>query len=1070
MSKELSPSGGRLDIGIWLRGLGLRQYEQVFHDNDIDIDLLHELTDADLRTMGVDSLGHRKRLLRAIVELRGGVQQEARPPPPAASPAETGRSLAQAGTATGAERRQLTVAFVDLVGSTALSGRLDPEDMREVIRAYQDAVADGVVRFAGHIAKFMGDGVLAYFGWPVAHEDEAERAVRAGLAAVEAVDHLRAPSGDPLKARVGIATGLVVVGDLIGEGAAQEQAVVGETPNLAARLQQLAAPGEVVLAQATRRLLGDLFALDDLGPQTVKGIDTPVRAFRVLGEGAAESRFEALHPGDAGPLVGREQELALLLDRWRLAGAGEGQVVLLAGEPGIGKSRLVLALRERVRDEPRIRVSYSCSPHHVTSALWPIAEQLRRAAGFARDDAAEVKLAKLERLLGQAGAPADEAAATLAELLGLPSSGRGTRNDLTPQQKKGQAFAALLAQLEGLARQRPVLLILEDAHWLDPTSRELFDGIVDRIRSLPVLLVATFRPEAPPPWSTFPHVTLLSLNRLARAQAAKLVERVADGRLLPAAVAEVILSRTEGVPLFVEELTKAVLESVALRATSDGSLELAGSLPTLAIPATLQDSLMARLDRLAPVKEVAQAAACIGREFDHALLAAVAEAPEPELANALERLLRAGLVFRHSAPPEATYSFKHALVRDAAYATLLKPRRRWLHARIADALEAIRPQTGAYQPEILAYHLTEAGLPGRAAVHALAAGRLAKARHALLEARSQLEACLQLAAQAGGEAESATRAATCECLLLLADLASVDENLERANDCYDRAATLADDEAGRALARSRRHRLGYAHRDGARLAFYDHGSGEPAIVFVNPIVYGLATFQPILERLCPEFRVITVDGRGVGRSDPLVGPYGIARHAEDLRVVIEAAGAAPIVGVGISRGSNQLLHLTHKHPELIAKLMIVGTPPGNAALEGKPFYNPDYVRRMAEAYERQDADALIRQQAEFIYTEENTTEFRQMFVERCRRLPQETILRFYNPDPDMTIAPILGSITAPTLVAHGREDRIVDFAAAEYIAARLPGSRVYTFEGKGHSPMFSATEEFCTVLRSFVRT
>ncbi len=547
-----------MDIAAWLHRLELDQYERSFRDNDVDAEVLASLTADDLRELGVTSLGHRKKLLAAIASLSAGsgIEPEA---VAATTLLETGPWDAPPQTVR-AERRHLTVMFVDLVGSTALSARLDPEDMRAILGAYHAAVTAGVKRFEGFVAKFMGDGVLAYFGWPRAHEDEAERAVRAGLAIVEAIENLEIQPDHALSARIGIATGLVVVGDLVGEGAAQEEAVVGETPNVAARLQQLAPPGAVVIAESTRRLLGGLFTLADLGPQAVRGIEAPMPVFRVLSEAAAESRFEALRRTELGPLIGREHELALILDRWATAKTGEGQVVLLSGEAGIGKSRIVLALRERLRGEPCFRIAYSCSPHHVNSALWPVITQLERAAGYARDDAAATKLDRLEELLRQAGEPLAEAVPLLVELLGVPLDGRYQPPGGTPQEKKARIFAVLLAQLEGLARQRPVLVMLEDAHWLDPTTTEFFDRFADRIRRLPVLLVATFRPEAAPAWTSYLHTTLLSLNRLGRSGSQALIERTAGERPLPPAVVEAILARTEGVPLFVEELTKTVLE------------------------------------------------------------------------------------------------------------------------------------------------------------------------------------------------------------------------------------------------------------------------------------------------------------------------------------------------------------------------------------------------------------------------------------------------------------------------------------------------------------------------------
>ena len=724
-----------MDIGEWLRGLGLRSYEQTFRDNGIDLEVLPRLTVDDLKEIGVQAVGHRRKILDAISRL----------------PADPGTARAPVS----AERRQLTLMFVDLVGSTDLSRRVDPEELREIMRAYQNTVAGEIARLEGHVAKFLGDGILAYFGWPRASEDAAERAVRAGLAVAAAVSAMSVGAGDPLAARIGIATGLVVVGDLLGEGAAKEEAVTGETPNLAARLQHVAEPGTVVVADSTRRLVGDLFELVRLGSLQLKGFVEPVSAWRVIGEGSAESRFEALHGAHVTPLVGRGEELHLMLSRWRLAEGRAGQVVLISGEPGIGKSRLVLALRESLQPKPITVISYACSPHHTNSAFFPFVSQLERAARFAADDSSEKRLRRLESLLCEEGEelPGD-AVPLFADLLGIPNPKPGATSDLPPLQRKMLLFRAFMARLDRVAARGSVLMVLEDAHWLDPTSRELFDQIVNRLQDLPVLLVATFRPELPAPWIGFPHVTLLTLNRLPRAQVVALVDRITEGKALPEEVLAQILARTEGVPLFTEELTKAVLEAGILRDAGD-RYALAGPLPSVAIPATLQDSLMARLDRLAPVKEVAQIGACIGREFDHELLAAAVSMPEPELAAALDRLVSAELVFRRGLPPTATYIFKHALVRDAAYESLLKRRRQELHARIAAAIEELFPQLVEAQPELIARHFSEAGLAEKAVPYWLRAGRLAANRSANMEAIAHLRAGLECAqALACGESRS----------------------------------------------------------------------------------------------------------------------------------------------------------------------------------------------------------------------------------------------------------------------------------------------------------------------------
>ena len=455
--------------------------------------------------------------------------------------------------------------FSDLVGSTALSARMDPEDLREVISAYQKCVAETVQRFGGFVAKYMGDGVLIYFGYPQAHEDDAERAVRAGLELVAAVGALKTHA--PLQTRVGIATGLVVVGDLIGSGASQEQAIVGETPNLAARLQGIAEPNRVVIAESTRKLVGNLFELEDLGAQDLKGIAGPARAWAVLRASSAEGRFEAMHATGLTDLVGREEELDLLLRRWSKAKTGEGQVVLLSGEAGIGKSRLTAALLERLASEPNTRLRYFCSPQHTDSALYPIISQMERAAGFAHDDTGQAKLDKLDTVLAQSFTSRQDAA-LFAEMLSLPNDGRYPKLELGPQARRQKTLEALTAQLEALSSSNPVLMIFEDAHWIDPTSLEAVGRAVDRIRTLRVLLIVTYRPEFEPPWIGRPHVTALTLNRLGEREIAAMIDRVTGNKLLPANIRQDIIERTDGIPLFAEEITKAALE-----AESEGAAE-----------------------------------------------------------------------------------------------------------------------------------------------------------------------------------------------------------------------------------------------------------------------------------------------------------------------------------------------------------------------------------------------------------------------------------------------------------------------------------------------------------------
>ena len=721
-----------MDVASWLRDLGLERYETAFRENEVGAEDLCHLTAEDLEGLGVAAIGPRRRLLAAIARLRDGVRQAVRPTDVhLASTTPTGSVISSDTTA---ERRPLGVMFCDLIGSTALSSRLDPEDLREVIRTYQACVATTIQQFDGFIARYVGDGVLIYFGWPEARETDAERAVRAGLAVAAAVS-ATSVSGEPLQVRIGVATGLVVIGEPIGSGDSRQQTAVGETPNLAARLQSLAGPNQVVIDAATRRQIGGLFECQNLGPVELKGLPAGVPVWQVLSENRTLGQFEALRSGTT-PLVGRDEELGLLLRHWAQAKAGSGRVVLISAEPGVGKSRLAAAMAERIAAESHIRLRYFCSPHHQDSALFPVIAQMERAAAFQHVDGSATRLAKLQSLL-TATAPPMEDVALIAELHSLPSADLASPLDVTPQRKKENTFEALLRQVEALSRQQPVLIVFDDIHWIDPSSRELLDRLIKRVADWPVLLLAMFRPEFQSPWTEQPHVALLALARLDRRDAANLVASVANvsGDALPPEMVAEIVERTDGVPLFVEELTKAVLEAEAQAPAALSAIPHA----SLLVPPTLHASLMARLDRLGPAaREVAQAGAAIGRDFGHTLLALITDLPEPQLHEALERLTSAGLVFASGTPPEANYLFKHALVQDAAYGSLLRGRRQSLHRRIAETLQQRFPEIVQAQPGIVAQHCAAAGLAEQAVGFWLKAGQQAMARQAMAEAVTQV--------------------------------------------------------------------------------------------------------------------------------------------------------------------------------------------------------------------------------------------------------------------------------------------------------------------------------------------
>ena len=709
----------------------------------------------------VGDSGTKQRLIRTIARkgfrFVGVVQEQVLPGDEAATkpillakPDET-KSLASTRPGS-AERRQLTIMVCNVVETAALSARLDPEELCEIVDEFYGCIRAVVKQHGGYLAKYTDDGVVAYFGYPQAHEDDAERAVRTGLAATNAIRELGSKRfAEPLQARVGVATGLVLVGNSIGADPASKDGVVGETPYVAARLQGLGDPGEVVISVSTRELVGNLFDYREFGTRRSTGTAEPIAASVVLGESALASRFEALRPR-RNQLIGREEELKLLLRRWNQAKAEEARVILICGEPGIGKSHLVAAFQDAIRAEPHTCMRYFCSPHRIQTALHPVITQLEHAAGFTAGDGDNAKLDKLERLLALSSQDLGKDVALFAELLSVSTADRYGALSLSAQRRKELLLESFVAQLVGLAALQPVVMVLEDPHWIDPTTRELFDIIVDRIRDLPVLLIMTYRPDFSPPWLGQSHVTALTINRLGRRENAALIKQVAGGKDLPPPLREQIITRTDGIPLFIEEMTKSVLESGILREES-GAYVLDGPLPVVAVPSTLQGSLIARLDRIAPARVVVQTSAALGREFRYAVLKAVTSLPHTELETLLDQLVTSELVHRRGDAPHSVYAFKHALVQDAAYETIPKSRRPSIHGRIAEVLEQQFPDIAEHHPDVLAYHCAEAGLAEKAIDFSIKAAHMAVERSAGVEALAQVETAMTLLPRVSAESE-----------------------------------------------------------------------------------------------------------------------------------------------------------------------------------------------------------------------------------------------------------------------------------------------------------------------------
>ncbi|WP_217490686.1 AAA family ATPase [Candidatus Nitrospira nitrificans] len=730
-------------VSAWLESLGLDCYREAFQQNAITWDVLSELKDDDLTSLGI-LLGHRKRLLRAIAQLsQSGEGDHA-----AALAIPTAHTIASpSSNRDQAERRQLTVMFCDLVGSTALARRLDPEDLQEIIKRFLDDCGQAIGRFNGYIAKYMGDGLLVYFGYPHAHEHDTERAVHAGLAILELVkacppDHPSSQEPE-IAVRVGIATGHVIVGEIIGQAAAKERSVFGETPNLAARLQGLAAPNQLVIDSVTKRLVGSEFECADHGTFSLKGFDTPVQVWRVLSSKPSTSRFESYRSGRLANFIGREQETALLLGRWRETVGGEGQVVLLCGEAGIGKSRLIRHLRDQLAQDHYEAIQSQCSPHHINTALYPVITYLRQAAGLASEDSIPTQLHKLDTLVVDRGLGDRVTVALLAELLSIRGDERHRLSNVSSDKRKDMTLEALVQYLQRLADRSPVLLIVEDAHWLDPTTLDLLTRVIDRIRQMRVLLLITFRPDFRPVWAEYSHVTFLTLSRFPRRQTAELIAAMTRGKMLPQEVQQAILAKTDGIPLYIEELTENLLETGLLAEGTD-AFTLKAPLKEMVIPDSLQALLMERVDRLGPVKEIVQIGAAIGREFTYELLRGTVDVTDSQLNSALDLFVSSGLIRQEGEGSLSRYRFKHMLVQEAAYNTLPKKSRRLLHARIAKTLEEQFAERVQLEPELLAYHFEQAGLTRPAVTYWRLAAQRDADRSANVEALNHFNSALTL--------------------------------------------------------------------------------------------------------------------------------------------------------------------------------------------------------------------------------------------------------------------------------------------------------------------------------------
>ena len=952
------------------------------------------------------------------------------------------------------ERRQLTVFFVDLVGSTELSVDLDLEDTRALLRCYQGACAEVITRFGGFVAKYLGDGVMGYFGWPSAREESAEQAVRAGLELAEAVSSLKTPIDVPLAARVGIATGLVVVGDVIGEGASREEAVIGKTPNLAARLQAQAEPGTVVIDASTRRLIGKLFRVHDLGHHELKGFPDSVPIWRVIGE-TSFSRFEALRSVYRTPLIGRSRELKRLMTASQDVEAGIGRMVALLGEPGIGKSRLAYALLSSNLPPGWHQQRIECLPYGAGIPWLPVIQLVRQHVGIDDRDDQQQANRRLDQALSASSDLTEGARAPLCSLLGLKVKDPDWLA-LNPPQRRRRMIDTVKRLLMLASQQTPLALLIEDLQWADSETLAMLDVLVEGLAHHRLFLIVTYRPEFQHGWGNRSCYQQLRIDNLGTDGAAQLMSALLGPDPSLKSLKSNIIDRAGGNPFFLEELVHDLVERRVILGER-GAYRLLSATHWLQLPETVQSILATRIDRLTPeAKQLLQRASLIGRNLSRRLLEAISDLGADQLDQPLTELVTAEMLYEAQLAPEVVYAFRHALIHEAAQVGLLRETRRGLHQRIGHAIEELYPHRLEEYAESLADHFEKGEDWAKAAHYALNAAEKAKERYAYPTSFS-------LAARARDDAEKAgiLPDVQIEANTLLGDLASLLDDLDTANQSYDQASALTSDEQKRQCIANKRHEKRFVVRDGARIAYYVHGGGDETLLFMSQIGHGLAAWQPVVERLCQEFRIITVDARGTGASDPLKGSYSSRNHGNDIAEIVRHSGMFPLTAVGISRGGMSTAFSALDHPEFFKKLVFVGTPTGRPRIS---------IEAELEAVNQGDYERAARLFTQTVVSEPETEDLLGQRIRGYLSLPRETILNFYQPSAkefERFVAEV-GKLDLPVLVMHGTEDRRVLFEHASRLVQLIPNARLRPFEGRGHLCQVTATNEFCDVLRDFV--
>jgi class 3 adenylate cyclase/pimeloyl-ACP methyl ester carboxylesterase len=967
------------------------------------------------------------------------------------------------------ERKQVTVMFCDLEGFTQLAERLGPEGAYTIMDQVYEILIHKVHDYEGTVNEMTGDGIMAIFGAPIALEDAPQRAIRSAYAIHRAMakfsDKMKQERSNisPLKMRIGIHTGPVVVGTL-GNDLRVEFKAVGDTVNLASRMEGLAEPGSTYVTEDTFRLTEGLFRYEALGEYAIKGKEGMVKAYRVIAPSTRRTRFDVSAERGLTPFIGRERELEILLDGFERSKTGRGQAISIMAEAGVGKSRLLYEFRKAVANEDVTFMEGKCLSYSRGIAYHPVIDIVKSNFNIMEGDGDSEIKEKVKRGLNLLGFDEASILPYILELLSVKDSGIDTRS-MSPEARKERIIEALNRNALKSSEINPLIIAVEDLHWIDKSSEDRLISLLNTISGARIFLIFTHRPEYVHSWGAKSYHSQIVLNRLSNRESLSMLAYLLGTKDIDRDLEELILEKTEGVPFFIEELIKS-LQNLKVIERKNKTYHLAKEIHEVSIPSTIQDVIMARVDTLPEgAKEVLQIGSVIEREFNFELFKQVSDLSEHELLIQLSVLKDAELLYERGIYPESTFIFKHAMTHDVAYNSLLSSKRKAIHAKVGKVIEDLYSTRLAEYYDIIARHFERGEVWEKAAEYLLRAAEKAKANYAYRSAITLCRRALEAAGKRKNLVEEKIRG-----FVLAGDLASLLGELEQANQNYDQAIELSTDSVIRRSIQNKRHLPHSIVRDVAKIVFYEHGGGEETLLVVNPVLYGLSTFQPVLERLCQEFRIITIDPRGTGGSDPIPKGYSLKDHVEDVRTVIEAAECGAINGVGISRGGNLLIKLAIAYPELVKRLVLCGAGTDDLAPGSLYPLSGEWTEEFIEALKNKNLEQALTIFSSILISEPGTHELTEQFIKRTLSLPQETVLSFFVRDPEANIVSLLPKVTIPTVVMQGTADLLFPFEGGRFIWEQIPNALFYAFKGRGHLFFFTAIVEFCEVLRQFFLT